>query len=1147
MAPPGGTNNEGLAHRALEAQFAARFRPAVSRDAFLVTPITKPSKEFDPVGVLEMSGEELEEVQRKLSRSALIQKIPGEPASQAEARKVVSVQSSSRMTSFKVRGTPNTAYLPGGAPLVDHLHQRVEYMPDFNCLSPAIDKLRNPHLPDKDRPCSQREFTLGETPDRHVYAALEYLKDNMKLTKSKFFTCVLAADTESIGIQRDDFTRLLKGKPGTTHVVTVAVDKEPADPLPVLFMVGHVGWQVHVRLPTTETFSPEGKRQLKIIPGKLQEKVFSFFRELGAVTGVKIQEDLQEFFDVIKSLYGEDMWEYVTAPLELDRLARMAGYNLLKYSVATLNWIVFGTILPKGIVSIGDKGWDKSWDNTSVPLRVYLAGDISQAAGSAWVLETSWVLQVFPDAHAVTQLSVLTPQKLITWWHDQVVEMIVDSAVPIRPWQIKASRKEMMTYLVGGHKDGDAVVQLTPDWPSVTAGGARYVHSARAFLIEKLPLLQDLDKETWPILHPEQYHLILFGRHQVKGQAVPRDPVRTLAWAPNPDIGPMVTGLAESIMNSTFQKLTGGGVGTKALLMEYVRLNPRGGKELLERVERSPSAGKAVFGARTKAWCMVPPLREMLDVCGLLPARPDGWVDPYRAQELKEKKVAALTGKALEMAKHHKAKMEESKHKYKELKEAAKAARKRAPEKADHSWPLIGMVTPRGEVLREISQKTLLSIGEKIDQPPSKRQRFETTAHPAAPSSERPKPAETVTSGALEAEPLTIQRTVYFSNVLLQDGHSPDPLVVSSPGLTYQEVQVGLSKSEWRKPADLAEPEGIANIYLVGFSHAIMCNQGLKGTPIDVPAVTITLEDWNDDAIEAAAKQLKQANLEQSIVLFWLHDDMVYEHASSGEPLVRSSYDGRLHCEGVLGVITASRMKRLWDQSWPLLEACKTANTLLLMTPLPRYITVPCCDLEGHCLGYYQDGNFGNICRKVAELRETTLRWVSRIDSERIFVISPHLELTEVARANREDTKYSLTEAYSYDGIHLTCNGYRELLSHVWQLLEYEPWKLRPPMRNMPSPQLGPYRPPPTSRRSRFRMQAYREYAEFDEEPMVLTDHTIKFSDTEVRSMERGPWSNSEVQDHGPVMEPSFWEEMRAQAYANGYNPASHPRGLHPG
>ena len=82
-------------------------------------------------------------------------------------------------------------------------------------------------------------------------------------------------------------------------------------------------------------------------------------------------------------------------------------------------------------------------------------------------------------------------------------------------------------------------------------------------------------------------------------------------------------------MNSTFQKLTGGGVGTKALLMEYVRLNPRGGKELLERVERSPSAGKAVFGARTKAWCMVPPLREMLDVCGLLPARPDGWVDLY--------------------------------------------------------------------------------------------------------------------------------------------------------------------------------------------------------------------------------------------------------------------------------------------------------------------------------------------------------------------------------------------------------------------------------------------------------------------------------------------------------------------------------------
>ena len=68
------------------------------------------------------------------------------------------------------------------------------------------------------RPASKREFTLGESPEHHVEVALEFLKASMQLTQNTYFVCTLAADTESIGVVRDDFDKLCKGEPGDTHV-----------------------------------------------------------------------------------------------------------------------------------------------------------------------------------------------------------------------------------------------------------------------------------------------------------------------------------------------------------------------------------------------------------------------------------------------------------------------------------------------------------------------------------------------------------------------------------------------------------------------------------------------------------------------------------------------------------------------------------------------------------------------------------------------------------------------------------------------------------------------------------------------------------------------------------------------------------------
>ena len=108
---------------------------------------------------------------------------------------------------------------------------------------------------------------MGESPEQYIEVALVFLKASTQLTKNTYFVCTLAADTESIGVVRNDFDKLCEGEPGDTHVLQIANKREPAYTLPMLLMVGQVGWQVYVRIPTVPSEDAISHRTLKIVPG----------------------------------------------------------------------------------------------------------------------------------------------------------------------------------------------------------------------------------------------------------------------------------------------------------------------------------------------------------------------------------------------------------------------------------------------------------------------------------------------------------------------------------------------------------------------------------------------------------------------------------------------------------------------------------------------------------------------------------------------------------------------------------------------------------------------------------------------------------------------------------------------------------------
>lgn len=1147
--------NDHLEDRALEAQVKARLRPATPDDCFLLTSALGNTKEDNPVAVLALSGSEEEKLIRHL-----VMRAPAsdghELPSEREARRTFDVQLPNAATRFGTDRATYSSYLPGGAPLVDHLYVRIQRTPDWACLEDPVQLLRRRRIPCMEKVHNVEEFTLGETDERRVNDILEYLQARVKQTKSKFGVCLMAADTESVSVTGDGYRKVIYGRAGQTHLVDVATSGESGDPLPVVLMVGHVDWQINIRLPIHETVGHKGRKQLQITPGTLQDKALEFFRSLDVLTGVNVTDDLRKFFKVVKVLFGEDLWEHTEPPLELDILARYSGYNLVRYSLSVLNHITFGTIMPKGRASVGDGKWHKRYLKLPKPLQTYMVQDISQAAGIAWVMLACWTIHVFPDAHAVTQCSTLSPPKIMKWWYKHVVANVVSSTTRISPWQIANSREEMMIQLICGSEDKKVALDLLPDWPSVAAGGARFVHTVRSFLVQKLEILHRLDRDTWPIMQKEQYHLFRFGRFEVQACPSPIDPVRAVGFVANPGVGPTLCGPAQEITRDTLRQLKGHGASEKAILLEYIRLNPFGGRDLLERVESSHEAGKKLFGFLKRAYELVPLMRTTLAIYGMLPLRPEGWVDNYSCTGETIERVRRLAEVAVEMSQHHQNKAELLKLKSRLLKTAAKNAKRKLPDTIDHHTPLVNLVTPQPSKFSTLSRRQAMQIGETAEsQPLPKRRRLLDEDSSTGPRDtdkpahiERPRPEETITSGAWEAEQgFTIQRTVNLAAMrreeVLQSDSPADGTRSSDPraNLASQDPK------EWRPLL----PEGtmaLGNIiYVVGQEHAQNFSQAFRESISDEHYVIyIPLEEWSDDAIQKTVRNLQEIDLQEAIVLFWLHDEEIFVHAASGNPLTRG-YDSRLHCMGALGTISQSKMQRLWAQSWPLLEACMQAAQIVLITPIPMYITTPCCEILTHCVGYGQPSHIRGICTSVAGLRDATLRWVSRIDSDRIAVVSPHLEIMEAAQAAKEDWVWTLRDSYTYDGVHFSYTGNRDFGALLWETLQNRFWKLRPPCKNMRSPQRGPIVDEGTPRRSRRAQPTAWDYIESEElAPVIEETRHVTYNDAEIRNVLRGPWINSEVQDSGPIISPDTWDRIRSSAYASGYDSSRLPANLHP-
>jgi hypothetical protein len=228
------------------------------------------------------------------------------------------------------------------------------------------------------------------------------------------------------------------------------------------------------------------------------------------------------------------------------------------------------------------------------------------------------------DLVAVQQLTHRPVSDLFRWVGEEVFIRLLQRFSPEHAFpepdripsatagQLHHSQSEALHSIRSPDQPAYRIFKLAPEWPSITAGGARFLHPARAFLVHNWKLLFWVYKRYWLGYYPNRAISILFGHSLEDASKHPRNPVQQPGLIPAPNV-PYVPKICPNDAKADSFRMHRNPAGVYASLVEYVVLYPNLGRILVQRIKGDSKLKTNLLGIY-KATHQLTELREILKV-----------------------------------------------------------------------------------------------------------------------------------------------------------------------------------------------------------------------------------------------------------------------------------------------------------------------------------------------------------------------------------------------------------------------------------------------------------------------------------------------------------------------------------------------------
>ncbi len=145
---------------------------------------------------------------------------------------------------------------------------------------------------------------------------------------------------------------------------------------------------------------------------------------IGPAVGTGIVSDYASFFSIVAALYHEDRMP-CGSPVELDRLARLAGADHPQPGLVSQVCTWLGGVLPKHFACCtGDGKWGRDFQELPVGLRLYLLGDIQQVVEVAMTMLMIQAIHLFPDRTFPYRTTGMSGADFVRYWAGRVTQLL---------------------------------------------------------------------------------------------------------------------------------------------------------------------------------------------------------------------------------------------------------------------------------------------------------------------------------------------------------------------------------------------------------------------------------------------------------------------------------------------------------------------------------------------------------------------------------------------------------------------------------------------------------------------------------------------------------------------------------------------------
>ena len=246
-----------------------------------------------------------------------------------------------------------------------------------------------------------------------------------------------------------------------------------------------------IRISALERFDIKEKKMFLNV--KFQDcNEASLFKEWISIVGFDILKGRDGFFETLSIVSGLNFEPVQGVNIEV--LAAVAGYSGQIDNPTVVNLKVTGGFFPKSAVST--RGWTQPWKMLSDETKIFIIGGLRAAFNVHVILVSMIQRHFFPDPDIVCNLLKCSHGAFPLWFSGYLSSACCEQSISIDKVKVAKSRKDLnrcctphipqnATSPLDGYdkKKAQALIKLTPPWPTVVYGGARYLHIVREYFV----------------------------------------------------------------------------------------------------------------------------------------------------------------------------------------------------------------------------------------------------------------------------------------------------------------------------------------------------------------------------------------------------------------------------------------------------------------------------------------------------------------------------------------------------------------------------------------------------------------------------------------------------------------------------------------